>query len=279
MQKPGAPAGDLVLTDRARTQLLAKLGITSAYFDRCPEDLQRMQVNHFARSNPADRGVLLRTVRGGQVRAVLSGAYTPLDDSLIVPLVADLVGDEETTIQIADFGPDHTHLRILFARTDAEVRPGDVVRTGIHISNSEVGLRSVHVDALVFRLVCTNGAVRAEGGGRTSIRHVGNPARLKDHLRGSILEARYVARRMVDDFRRSAAVQLPDPVAVIERHARSHDLTQEQVLLTLAALRRRGDATLFGAVNAFTEAAQRESTMERRYQMERAGTALLEVAR
>ena len=31
---------------------------------------------------------------------------------------------------------------------------------GLHIANSEVGKRSVTVDALVYRLVCTNGLIR-----------------------------------------------------------------------------------------------------------------------
>ena len=98
--------------------------------------------------------------------------------------------DEDLTIEQADFGDEYTHLRILFPRSRAEARAGDIIQTGMHITNSEVGLRAVHIEPLVFRLVCTNGLVRPEGGGRTSIRHVGNPARLKDSVARAIEDAK-----------------------------------------------------------------------------------------
>ena len=52
------------------------------------------------------------------------------------------------------------HLRVVHHTRYREVLPDDTLTVGIHISNGEVGRRSVRVDAVVYRLVCTNGLIR-----------------------------------------------------------------------------------------------------------------------
>ena len=52
------------------------------------------------------------------------------------------------------------HLRLVDPKLSRDVLPGDRVIAGLHIGNSEVGKRSVTVDALVYRLVCEDGLVR-----------------------------------------------------------------------------------------------------------------------
>ena len=49
--------------------------------------------------------------------------------------------------------------------------PGDIVQSGIIISNSEVGLGSVNIQPLVYRLVCSNGMVVNDA--QTRRNHVG----------------------------------------------------------------------------------------------------------
>ena len=53
----------------------------------------------------------------------------------------------------------------------AEVSPGDIVQAGVIISNSEVGLGSVSIQPLIYRLVCSNGMVVNEAAARRN--HVG----------------------------------------------------------------------------------------------------------
>jgi len=53
----------------------------------------------------------------------------------------------------------HMYIKVINKRLKAEVTVGDVVQAGIVISNSEVGLGSLKVEPLIFRLVCKNGLI------------------------------------------------------------------------------------------------------------------------
>lgn len=61
------------------------------------------------------------------------------------------------------------YIKVVNERIQTEVVPGDIVQAGILISNSEVGMGSVSVKPLIYRLVCTNGMVADVGVGK---RHV-----------------------------------------------------------------------------------------------------------
>jgi hypothetical protein len=278
----GAPAMErltkdrtLILSPRAETQLLQRVGVPVTFFRRLPENLKWAIANHFVQNGLTDRAALIRTVRGNTVRALLTEAYTPLDDIDILPVVADILGDDDVVIEKLDFADDATHLRVLFPRQTTEARAGDVLTTGIHITNSETGYRAVHVDALVHRLVCTNGLVRAENQGRTTLRHVGQVDRLKDYMARAIRDARDNAQQLVREFRDSVGHTIADPEELLRGYAKDSDLTRDQLQAALAAFGLEPERTLYGAVNALTRAAQAEATFEDRYQMERAATALL----
>jgi hypothetical protein len=262
------------LSDHALGQILTRLGIPAVYFNRCPANLKWAQANHWVQSGRYDKDMMLRLVQGNRVRAALSESYTAFDDIDVIPMIADVLADEDCRIQ-ADFANDFTHVRVTFPRISAEVRVGDVVQAGLHFSNSEVGMRSVHIDSLVYRLVCTNGAVSSEFASRSSIRHVGNPARLKDYIGQAIEDAKCGAHELIRKFKAAVDYAITEPDKLFEAHAQSNNLSQAQLKSALEAFAQNGDQTLYGAVNAFTEAAQRETSFERRYQLERVGTSLL----
>jgi hypothetical protein len=266
----------LLMHDLALKQLSARIGVPYQYLKKCPGQLAALNLNYWAQNAPIAKETLFRTVNQNQVRAVLSQNYTALDDQDVIPMLADVLGDDEIQVQAADFGTDATHLRIVFPRTSQEVRVNDVVQTGLHFSNSEVGLRAVRVEALVYRLVCSNGAVRAEATTKTSIRHVGDPKRLKDFIHNAVQDAKSAGEELVRAFKASLEHQLNDPEKFIERVAASGGLTQDQFKSILNGWAVEGsEPTLFGVVNGITRAAQWEPTFEDRYTLERFGTALL----
>lgn len=270
-------SGDRVLSlsPRAETQLLQRLGVPVQFFRRMPPNLRWAVANHFNINEPAISGTLIRTVRGNTVRALLSESYAPLDDVDVLPLVADVLADQDARVEKLDFSDDATHLRIVFNRELSQVRPGDIIQTGVHITNSEVGLRAVHVDALVHRLVCSNGLVRAESQGRTTFRHIGQADRLKDGIAIAIRDARDNAQLLSRQFRDSVQHRLAEPEDLLRRQAKDGELTKDQLQAALAAFAIEPDSSLFGVANAITRAAQAEPTFEARYQMERQGAALL----
>ena len=53
----------------------------------------------------------------------------------------------------------HLYLKVVNKKLKAEVGIGDVVQAGFVVSNSEVGLGSLKVEPLIYRLVCKNGLI------------------------------------------------------------------------------------------------------------------------
>lgn len=276
MKSFGAEAPPLLLHDHALRQLCSRLKVPYDYLKRCPNPLAWSNLNFWAQDGAHNKESLIRTIQGNQVRAIVSDAYTAFDDVDILPIVADVLDGEVVVVQNMDFANDYTHIRIVFPRENIEVRPGDIVQTGLHLSNSEVGLRAVHIDALIYRLICKNGAVSSESASRTSIRHIGRPERLKDFVRQAVADARMGTQVLAQAFKSSVHEKVSDPHKLIERVSGDGHLSQEQFKRVLASFATEGaDATLYGCVNAFTHAAQSEPTFEARYALEKLGTQLL----
>ena len=93
------------------------------------------------------------------LRAVLSERYSPLDNATLLDELRVLLPD---SYRVDWFGlqDESLHLRVVDPARTRELLPDDALTVGIHLVNSEVGMRSVTVDALVYRLVCTNGLIR-----------------------------------------------------------------------------------------------------------------------
>jgi hypothetical protein len=71
-------------------------------------------------------------------------------------------------------GP-HTVLRITLPTEGVAVRRDDVIEYGLDIGNSEIGLRSMQVTPVTYRLICTNGMRAWRSEAATRLRHAGNP--------------------------------------------------------------------------------------------------------
>ena len=70
--------------------------------------------------------------------------------------------------------------QVVNPRLEAEVTPGDIVQAGVIISNSEVGLGSVSIQPLVYRLVCKNGMVVNDA--QTRRNHVGRVNNTEENI-------------------------------------------------------------------------------------------------
>ena len=144
----------------ASGQLCARLGLPAPYFRKCPTDLQDAQANYWLEHGPQKPGEkwMLRA-KDENLRAVLSERYSPLDNATLLDELRLLLPD---SYRVDWFGlqDESLHLRVVDPARTRELLPDDALTVGIHLVNSEVGMRSVTVDALVYRLVCTNGLIR-----------------------------------------------------------------------------------------------------------------------
>lgn len=286
----------------AHGQFAQHLGIPKAYYDRLLEQapgLLATNVNHWLGASPARR--LVRTLDGA-VRAYLSDRYRVLDHAdlaeAILPVLLEDPQLEMASCQITD---SRLYLKATTPRLTAEVHKGDVVQAGVVVSNSEVGAGSVRVEPLLYRLVCSNGAIvndlamkkyhvgRTNGHSEEAIQALLRDetralndqafwATVQDVVRGTLQETTF--QRIVDRWRDATQERITgDPVQVIEVAAKRFGLTEPERGSVLRHLVEGGDLSRYGLANAITRASQDVNTYDRATDLERLGGQIIELPR
>ena len=146
--------------DLAHQQIVSRLNIPYRYYQKMQSDepdLFDQNINRWLNQSPERRMI---RVLYGKVRAFLSDRYRRLDNlelcAAVLPVIQEMQGSQ---IESCEVTPTHLYLKVVNRRVKAEVKVGDVVQAGFVVSNSEVGLGSLRVEPLVFRLVCKNGLI------------------------------------------------------------------------------------------------------------------------
>jgi hypothetical protein len=207
------------LREHAFAQLCQKVRAPGPYVQQLPATLQLACVNHGLTRRAAGRFPGLLRLAGGEVRAVLSGRYAATDDDALLDMVGDCLDRigyrDAARVRSVGTGP-HTVLRVTLPGEGVPVRVGDVIEHGVDIGNSELGLRSVQITPVTYRLVCANGmrAWRSEGARR--LRHVGGADRLHEQVREALPLAFAEARGDVDLWRRSVDRLVRDALGEVE---------------------------------------------------------------
>ena len=260
-------------TEWGKSQMCFKLGIPYAYMEKCPEELQSVNINHFLEKSKANW--MLRTVEQNgvqSVRSVLTDKYSIFDNTEILEMVETAVDGQNHEIKHfhQDEGFDGFHMRITFPETSfdaGKLKNGkpDILTFGLHVANSEVGKRSVSITPLIYRLVCTNGLmVVADKGERFYQRHVGihredMPLRVAEAFTKAIAQGN-------DQMQRFAATKgqtVADPLKSIDEIARRmkniylpKNFAETTKLFLVSERISDKKATVYDLVNSFTRAAQ-----------------------
>lgn len=292
---------EFAVRPRAHRQLGEELGIPAAYYNRLASeapDLLVAEGNRWLSKKPAERR-LIRAVQG-DVRAVLSDRYRPLDNFDLAEAILPVVTAPGIRVESCAITEDRFYLKVVNERQTAEVRVGDVVQAGLVIGNSEVGMGSVFIDPLVWRLSCKNGAIREDArmrkyhvGRRTggdedvaAVRFYSDETRklddrafwskVSDTVRGAFDEAFFKAG--VDEMKRACGIEvaggdLDDAIEVLTERASLNESERGRILENFINGK---DLTRYGLVNAVTLAAQDDVlTYERATELERLGGAIL----
>ena len=157
----------LGINEIAHNQIAYQTGIPYKYYSRMQSedpDLLTRNVNTWFQKEPQTR--MVRTL-DGTARAFLSDRYRRIDHAEIAEAVLPMIGDmPDATVESCQLTDKRMYIKVLNPRVQTEIVPGDVVQSGLLISNSEVGFGSVSVMPLVYRLVCSNGMIAADSGRR-----------------------------------------------------------------------------------------------------------------
>lgn len=282
----------------AHQQIASRLQIPYRYYQKMQRefpDLLDENVNGWFDQNPEQR--MVRTL-DGHVRAFLSDRYRRLDNlelcAAVLPVIQDMKG---ASIESCDVTETHMYLKVVNKKMKAEVAVGDVVQAGFVISNSEVGLGSLRVEPLVFRLVCKNGLICKDYSQKRY--HVGRQAvasdeeayelysdetlrqddkaffmKVQDTVRCAVDEAKFMLT--VDAMKRSMHIPLEhDPVKEVEVLADRFPLNQGERGNILRQLFLGKDLSRYGLANAVTAASKFCDSYERATDLERMGGELL----
>jgi hypothetical protein len=283
-------------TDQAIDHLDIPRRYASRLHSQVPELLlENMNVLMARRPNTERR--MVRTLESS-ARSFLSDGYRRIDNELVFdglyPVFTRLGGQVESS-NVSD---DYLNLQVIFHRVEGQIRPGDVVRYGVHIQNSEVGKGALAIRPLIYRLVCTNGMISADHARRRT--HVGGSyletaddmswvalssetqtlktraiiAEMGEYLEALAAPARFEA--LVNNLREKADQVLPaEPQVVIESLAARYNLRENEKNSALMALAGGNDFTRWGLANSITAIANDASVYDRAVELETLGGVIM----
>jgi hypothetical protein len=281
--------GQYAITDHAHSQLAEHLGIPKRYYDRMRQErpeLLATNINTWLAAKPEKR--LVRTL-DGRVRAFLSDKYRALDHVDLAEAVLPVLQRLEVEIVSCAITDTRLYLKAVDRRIAKDIPTGtrlgeghvwfDTLSPAIVISNSEVGLGALSVEAGVWTKLCTNLAIAASRsmkkyhlGGRHELgddladllsdrtRQLTDAAlwaQVRDVVAGAFEQAIFDA--LVGEIQQTTARRIEgDPVQVVEVTAKRFDLTDPERGGILNALIEAGDLSQYGLSNAITRYSQRD---------------------
>ena len=279
----------------AHRQIADWAKIPAQYYDRMPNDLRAVNVNHWLKNEPGQR--MVRTL-DGKVRAFMSDRYRVLDNfdlaTAILPILQEVPDMDVVSTELTE---NRMYIKALFPRIEREVKRGDVVQSGVVISNSEIGKGSLRVEPLVYRLVCLNGMISNISQKKY---HIGKAAgeadaameiyrdetleaddhafwlKVQDTVRASVDQASF--DKIVDAMARTTEMGFEvGPAEVIERTAKHFNLTDGEGQSVLSHLIQGGDLSGYGLLNALTRTSQDIEDYDRATEFERMGGQIIEL--
>ena len=300
----GTPATGIVpygINDIAHRQIGQFLKIPAAYYDRMRStypDLLVENVNGWLSRTPGTSR-MIRTM-DGVARAFLSERYRRIDNLDIANITLPIIGEmPDAYFESCQLTDSRMYIKVVDPRTTAEIRKGDVVQAGVVITNSEVGMGSVNVSPLVYRLVCSNGMIAQDNAVRKY--HVGrtNTAdddlgiyrdetiqaddraflmKLEDSVRAAVSQAHF--ERLVGKMREATDAKLNAATVpqVVELTAKEYGFTEDEGKGILGHLISGGDLSLYGLANAVTRHAQDVESYDRSTDLEAAGYRIITMA-
>jgi len=298
--------GEFDFTEHAHEQLAQRLDIPRKYYDRMrpfPGILQA-NVNHWFGTEPEKR--MVRTFQNGSdsnsVRAILSDKYHRFDNfDLMVHILPILKGlGKDVVVASSEITERKLYLKVVFPKMQQAVKVGDIVQSGLMISNSEVGCASFQLTRFLFSLRCTNGMVMEDG--RTRRYHVGRRQgddegishllsdeavraddksfwlKVRDLTKVAAtddVEFTRQVRKLKDATKQTVEAQ---PVDAIDALADAFVLNESEQNATLQHFIRDGDNSLYGLAQAVTRASADVQSYDRATELEKLGGQLINIS-
>ena len=287
------------VNDVALNQITTKVGLSKKYTDKMLDGHKSLlmdNVNYWFTNTP--KAQMIRTL-DGTARAVLSDKYKRVDNDMIAEQVLPILLDKEYDIKSGAITDTKMYIKASLPSLQREVNKGDVVESGVIISNSEVGHGAVNVSPFIHRLVCMNGMVVNDS--RLQSRHLTSSqatidgvyevlsdeakeldsqallAKVRDVVASTSDEMRF--EEQVQMMTNASQIKIKRPKKVIELLENKFDLTKNEGESILENLINRDDkqpmSNLWSVVNSITALGNTMDDYDRGTKMQEIGGRLL----
>lgn len=289
--------GELGTTSTFHQQMGDRLHIPRSYYNRMKEEAPELlatNVNHWLQSEQAAEVRMLRTL-DGEARAVLSKKYRRLDNFDLMECVLPIINQQAGEVVSCEVTERRFYLKVVTPKIQAEPKKGDVVQAGIIISNSEIGMGTLSVQPLVYRLVCLNGMISPDNALRKT--HLGKNhegdgtfelfsdetiiaddkafwLKVQDVVKAAVNQAWF--NKAVENIMVTSGRQIDKPVVEVVRELTTrYTLAESEHDSILNHLIKGGDLSQWGLVNAVTRASQDVDSYDRATELEELGGKII----
>jgi len=253
------------LQAQALDQIAAKVRVPANYLRRCPAELLAKNLNYWLERLGAE---LLVRFDGDEVRALLSDRYRPVSHLEVVQSLLQTCPAEAPV----RWEMDATQLVLQVMRPS----PERSLLGGLTAQNSETGHCVVELNALVYRVICTNGLILPGGEITVRRRHTREASVTLLELRRTVAEAWPRAARHADRFDAMRMIRATPVEPVFDRINGEFTLNEGQIDAVRAAYQIEPGYTLFDIINAYTRAGNApELSLDERTQLQTVGGRVL----
>ncbi len=232
------------LQGQALDQFAARLRVPANYLRRLPPKLLAANLN-WSLDQATEEEVLVR-FDGSEVRALLSERYRPVSNLEVVKsLRTACSGDSPARYELSA-----TRLALHVLRPDSE----RALLGGVSVQNSETGHCVVEMSAMLWRRVCSNGLVIADGAVSVRRRHTRESGATLEELKRTMAEAWPSAMSHIDRFDGMRAIRANPVEPLFERIGQVYALNEQQATAVREAYLIEPEENLFGIINALTRA-------------------------
>lgn len=251
-------SGKFGLTEHAITQLCQRLSIPARYFKRLPKEMQAQLANYDL--GRLDDSTFLMRGKGQAIRAVLSDKYVAYNNRQVIEAVSAAIAGDGLAVKSFVLEERFMFIKLVSVTLADEVLE---LKTGVMITNSEVGCAQVAVEPFLYRKPCTNDLIVAEEAAFRH-RHVDYSAdKFNSRVAESIATGLKLAEGALARAWTAAQTNVADPKAEIERLGKHLKLSEKFVNEVQLAFQQEPVGTRWGVVNGFTRAAQKLGPVQR----------------
>ena len=281
------------LTEWAHQQLANKTDIPMRYYNRIREAQRFELLAENANAWIKEKERRLIRILDGNVRAILSDRYRPMDNHDLLFAALDEFKQHGVDIHRCDLTEQYMYMKVVQPHEIREIKENDKVVPGLILSNSEVGAGSFKVEPFILRLICNNGLIgeqvirKIHLGERRDIGDIWSDKtlKMKDEVLWSevkdVIKATFdptIFNEWVDKLKRGTEVEVESPTTAVDSVAAKYSISEEKKRDLLDYFTTQEAPTQWGLANAVTRMAQQEEKAENQVELEKVGNdvAILE---